>query len=156
MAKKSDAKPSSAAKKERSTEEIQADIDQTRARLVDNIDKLKAETSPQALMAKAKAKAHDVFFNPETGVVRTERVVAVAIGVVGIIIVRRGLKARARRRELQRLREVVWVPVPRSAVSPEVAKVARNAKELSAGPAVIVTSDDLAKGRVPLAIEAAA
>ena len=140
-------------RKARSTGEIQADIEETRARLVDNLDRLKAETAPPVLVAKAKAKVHDAVFDPQTGLIRKERVVAVAVGVLGIVILRRGLKVRARRRELARLREVVWVPVPRSAVTPEVAKVARQASELG-GPAVVVSEDVLQSGNVPLALQA--
>ena len=139
-------------KKARSTQEIQADIEETRARLVDSIDRLKAETTPPVLLAKAKSKVHDAIFDPDTGLVRTERVIAIAVGVVGIVILRRGMKVRARRRELERLKEVVWVPVPRSAVTPEVAKVARQASELG-GPAVVVTQAALNAGDVPLALE---
>lgn len=149
----------------RSTTQIQSEMNDARVSLVDNIAKLKAETTPEALRARAmaearvlvdqaKAKAVEVFVDPETGVVRTERVAGVAVGVVGLIVVRRGLKARVKRRELERLRSVVWVPVPRAAVSPEVAKVARVAAELAPGPAVpVITAEALELGQVPLALE---
>ena len=149
----------------RSTAEIQSEMDETRARLSENLTKLKAETSPEALKANAKAevqillgklkvKAIEVFVDPETAEVRRERVVGVAAGVVGLIVIRRGLKARARRRQLDYLRSVVWVPVPRAAVSPEVAKVARVASELAPGPAIpVITAEALESGQVPLALE---
>jgi len=110
--------------------EIQSDIEQTRARLVGNLEQLKAEASPKALSGKAQAKAKSVFLN-EDGSVKTERVAAVAGVVVGLLLVRRGVKARSRRKEIARLSQVVWVPVPRSAVNPEVAALARNARELA-------------------------
>jgi hypothetical protein len=145
----SDSKPS------RSPKQIQSEMEETRARLVQNIEKLKAETTPKALFARVKAQAKAVFVNPETGTVRQERVAGVAVGVVGVILVRRGLKARAKRRQLEYLKTVVWVPVPKVAVTPEIAKVARVAAELAPGPAVpVVSSESLAAGQVPLALEA--
>jgi ElaB/YqjD/DUF883 family membrane-anchored ribosome-binding protein len=124
--------------------EIQSDIEETRARLMGNIEQLKAEASPKALGGKAQAKVKAVFVN-EDGSVKTERVAAVAGVVVGLLLLRRGAKARSRRKELQRLSQVVWVPVPRSAVNPEIAGLARNARELaplaeSYSPALALTS----------------
>lgn len=125
----------------RSVEEIQSDLDKTRSRLAGNIEQLKAETKPQALGqraqnkvkeigATAQAKVQQVMLK-EDGSVRTERVVAIGGGVVALLLIRRGFKARAHRKELERLAQVVWVPVPRSAVNPEYALMARNARELS-------------------------
>jgi Protein of unknown function (DUF3618) len=128
----SDSKP-----KPRSTADIQADIDETRERLVQNLNQLKAETAPKALLEKARNAARGVFLDPTTGAVRVERVAAVAGGVVAIIIVRRGIKSRGRRRELERLSQVVWVPVPKSTMSEEFAGVARSAAELA--PAAITS-----------------
>lgn len=122
--------------KTRTPEEIQAEIEETRARLVENLDQLKAETTPSALFDKAKIAVTGVFVDHSTGQVRTERVVAVAGGVVALLLVRRGLKARAHRKEIARLKEVVWVPVPRSSVNPEYAGMARTAKELGPVPAL--------------------
>ena len=149
----------------RSTAEIQSEMDETRTRLTENITKLKAETTPEALKAnvkaeaqaladKLKAKAIEVFVDPDTGEVRRERVAGVAAGVVGLIVIRQGFKAMARRRELDYLRSVVWVPVPRAAVSPEVARSARVASELAPGLAFPeVTSETLELGQVSLALE---
>lgn len=149
----------------RSTSEIQSEMNETRERLVENLTKLKAEANPAALMANAKAevqvvavkvqaKATAVFVDTETGELRRERVAGVAAGVVGLIVLRRGLKVRARRRELEYLRSIVWVPVPRSAVSPEVAKVARIAAELAPGTAIpVITAEALEAGQVPIALE---
>lgn len=114
----------------RSMAEIEQDMAETRERLIGNIEQLKAETSPKALQAKAVAKVKQTFLY-EDGSVRTERVVAVAGAVVSLYLVRRGFKARARRRELRALAEVVWVPVPRQAVNAQIAPLARNAKELA-------------------------
>jgi hypothetical protein len=115
----------------RSTAEIQSEIEETRQRLADNLSQLKAETTPKALFDKAKDSVTGVFVDHGTGEIRVERVAAVVAGVVGLIIIRKGFKARARKRELRRLAEVVWVPVPKSSVSSEFAPVARTAAELA-------------------------
>jgi Flp pilus assembly protein TadB len=117
----------------RSIEDVQAEIEETRRRLAENLAQLKQEAAPKAIIARAKEGLASVFVNPETGSVRTERVVAVASVTVGLILVRKGMKSRAHKRELRRLGEVVWVPVPRSSVRPDLIPVARNAAEL--GPA---------------------
>ena len=118
----------------RSTDEIQRDITDTRDRLVGTLDTLKEETRPQALAGRVQNSVKGVFMT-EDGDVRVERVAAVVGVVVGLVLLRRGMKARARKRELRRLAEVVWVPVPRTAVSKEMASNARNAAELA--PAAI-------------------
>ncbi len=110
--------------------EIQQDIASTRGRLVDNLDQLKAETSPKALGDKAATKAKAVVLNDD-GSVRMERVVAIGAVVVGLLVIRKGFRTRARKKELRALAEVVWVPVPRRAVNPEIASLTRNAKELA-------------------------
>lgn len=155
----------SPSKSNRSTEDIQSEMDDTRVRLAENITKLKAETSPEALKANAKAealalvgklkaKAMEVFVDSETGEVRRERVAGVAVGVVSLIVVRRSLKARAKRRHLEYLQAIVWVPVPRSAVSPEIARVARDASELAPGPAFPMVADQaLESGQVQVALD---
>lgn len=146
-------KPDQKEQKPRSKAQIQSDMAETRERLVTNINRLKAETAPPVIKAKVKAKLTGVFIDLDTGELRKERVAAVAVTFIGLVAVRRGLKARGRRRELERLREVVWVPVPRAAVSPEIAKVARDAAELAPGPAMpAITKASLASGDVPLAI----
>ena len=118
---------------QRSVEDVQAEIDEARQRLTENLAQLKQETTPKARVAKAKAGAAAVFIDPDTGSLRRERVVAVASVVVGLVLVRRGVKARRHKRELRRLGEVVWVPVPRASIKPELIPLSRNAAEL--GPA---------------------
>lgn len=118
-------------KKSRTPEEIQADIEETRDRLARNIEQLKAETKPAALADKAKQTVTGVFVDHDSGAVRVERVAAVVAVVVGLIVIRRGLKARAHRKEIERLREVVWVPVPRHGLKAEYTSIAREAKELT-------------------------
>lgn len=125
------AEPESEKKQSRTPEEIQADIAETRDRLADNIAQLKAETKPAAIADKAKATVTGVFVDHSTGAVRVERVAAVVGVVVGLIVIRRGLKSRAHRKEIERLREVVWVPVPRHGLKPEYTSIAREAKELT-------------------------
>lgn len=129
MAEKSESKKGDSPR--RSTQEIQADIEETRRRLAQNIDLLKQEVSPQALADRAKRKVSQTFVDPQSGALRTERVVAAAVVLVGILVVRRGFKVRARNRHLRQLSAVVWVPVPKTAVSQEFAPVARTAAELS-------------------------
>ena len=110
--------------------EIQQDIATTRDRLVNNLEQLKAETSPKALGEKASTAAKSVVMNDD-GSVRVERVAMIAGAVVGLLLIRKGFKARAKRKQLAELAKVVWVPVPREAVNPELAARARNAKELA-------------------------
>ncbi len=125
---------------ERSIEDVQAEIDETRQRLTENLSQLKEETTPQALKAKARAAITGLFVDSQTGEVRRERVIAVASVAVGLILVRRGLKSRARKRELRRLAEVVWVPVPRTSVNPELVPVARSAAEINPEPLPALTA----------------
>jgi hypothetical protein len=127
---KAKAKDDEEKKPPRPVGEIQQDMESTRARLVDNIEQLKAEANPKALGEKASTKAKSVVVNPD-GSVRVERVAMIAGVVLGLIIVRRGFRARAKRKQLEALAQVVWVPVPRSAVNSELAQRARNAKELA-------------------------
>ena len=54
--------------------------------------------------------------------------------VFAILVLRRGFKARGHRKELERLSQVVWVPVPRTSVNPEYAGMARTARELAPAP----------------------
>lgn len=115
----------------RSPEEIQADIHATRARLVDTIEDLKAETRPKVLLGRAQQSAKDFFVDPATGEVHAPRVAAVVGGVVVAAMLMKGMRSHRRRRELKRLAQVVWVPVPRQAVSGQFARSARNAKELA-------------------------
>jgi Protein of unknown function (DUF3618) len=115
---------------QRSIEDVQAEIDETRARLVDNLEALKAEANPKVLGDKAKTAVMSTFINPDTGELRRERVIAVASVAVGLLLLRRGMKARGRKRELRRLGEVVWVPVPRASVKSELIPVSRTAAEL--------------------------
>jgi hypothetical protein len=118
------------APKGRRPDEIQADIHATRARLVENIETLKSRTKPKAVATNAAAKVKGAFVLPD-GELRRERVAAAAGGVVVLLLLRRGLNVRRERKMLRQLAEVVWVPVPRRAVSPELAPLARNAGELA-------------------------
>ncbi len=124
--------------------EIQGDLETTRARLAGNLQQLKVETSPKVLGERAQTKAKSVVMN-EDGSVRVDRVAAIAGVVVGLLLLRKGVKARSRRKQLEALAQVVWVPVPRSSVNPELAAFARNAKELAPlteqyAPALAITS----------------
>lgn len=127
----------SQSKQTRSAEEIQADMEETRQRLADNLAQLKSETTPQALAQRAGNAAKGLVFDHETGEWRRERIIAIGGVVVGLLLVRRGLKRRAHRKHLQRLSEVVWVPVPRASVNPEYAYLARSATEVSPEPLAV-------------------
>ena len=124
----------------RSTDDIMADIDDTRDRLVANLTQLREETQPKALAQRAKAAVIGVFVDQKTGELRTERVAIVAGSVVGLVVLRKGIRARAQKRQIKRLSEVVWVPVPKSSVSPEMAPLARSAIELGPSPAMMLPS----------------
>lgn len=129
----------SQSKRARSAEDIQAEIEATRQRLADNLAQLKTETTPQALAQRAGHAAKGLVFDHETGEWRRERIIAIGGVVVGLLLVRKGLRRRAHRRELERLREVVWVPVPRASVNPEYAAMARTATEVAPEPLVVTS-----------------
>jgi len=116
--------------KPRPVGEIRRDLEDTRQRLASNLQQLKAETAPKALGNKAGTKARALFVNVD-GSVKVERVAAVAGAAVGLLLLSKGIKSHKRKKELQALAQVVWVPVPRRAVSAELIGVSRNAKELA-------------------------
>jgi hypothetical protein len=132
-----------AAAKTRNPDEIQADIEAARTRLIGNLDQLKARTNPKNVASDASRKVKGVFVDA-SGELRRERIAAAAGGVLMLLLARRGFAARKERKQLEQLAQVVWVPVPRRSVNPEYADLARNAKELA----------PLAADYAPLAITA--
>ncbi len=66
---------------------LESDIEQTRARLAGTIDELVYRTSPKTIVSRqlAATKAH--FVDPDTGAPRTDNILKVAGGVVGVIVV---------------------------------------------------------------------
>ena len=120
----------------RSVDDIQADLEVTRQRLAANLAQLKEEFRPEALKAKAKAAVVSVAVDPDTGQVRVERVAIAAGAVLGVLVIAKGLRSRAHKRHLRRLGEVVWVPVPRASVRPELIPISRDAAELAPPPAI--------------------
>jgi hypothetical protein len=78
---------------QRSPEEIEAEISQTRARLARSVDDLAAETNPAALAAKLVDRVKG-FYVDQSGAVRTDRAAKTAAVVIGFLvfrgIVRRG------------------------------------------------------------------
>ena len=118
----------------RSMDDILTYLVATRQRLAESIAQLKQEARPDVLKAKARTAVLSVVIDPETGLVRTERIAAVVGVTVGLILLRKGIKARSRKRQLRRLGEVVWVPVPRAAVKPELMSISREAIELAPAP----------------------
>jgi hypothetical protein len=83
----------SPAPEQRSPEEIEAEIAETRARLARSVDDLAAETNPAALAAKLVDRIKG-FYVDQNGAVRTDRAAKTAAAVIGFLvfrgIVRRG------------------------------------------------------------------
>ena len=96
----------------RSAEQIEADMEATRQRLAGTIDSIKDKVSPQNLMTDTVDKVKGVFVKPEGGL-RVERIAAITVGVVGFVLITRGLRSRRREKALASLPALVWVPMPR-------------------------------------------
>ncbi len=79
----------------RSIPEIQADIAETRDRLARTLADLKVEANPKHIAAK-KTEQLKGFFLDEYGGVRPDRVLMVAGGVVGLLVLRRIVRRRHR------------------------------------------------------------
>jgi hypothetical protein len=82
--------------KARTAEQIEADIAATRARLASTVDELVDRASPKNLAMRQVEQAKSQVFD-EQGQLRTEKIVAVAgavVGVVGMLLVIRRLVGR--------------------------------------------------------------
>lgn len=77
----------------RSAAELQAEIEASRASLVETIAELKAQTTPEALARRGLAAVRGVFTD-EYGGIRPERVAVAAAAVVGVVVLRRWRRSR--------------------------------------------------------------
>lgn len=80
-----------AAPPERSLDEIESDLDATRARLADRLDELQAYVSPKNVAQRQLDKVRGVFVD-EYGGVRPDRVLmaaGVVVAIVGLGVLRR-------------------------------------------------------------------
>lgn len=79
----------------RTAAQIEADLDVTRARLVENVDQLKEYVKPANVVARQVERVKAVFVD-EHGGVRVERVAGAAALLVGVVVVRSLLRRRGR------------------------------------------------------------
>ena len=82
--------------KARTAEQIEADIAATRARLASTVDELVDRAKPKNLALRQVEQAKSQVFD-EQGQLRTQKIVAVAgavVGVVGVLLVIRRLVGR--------------------------------------------------------------
>ena len=82
--------------KARTAEQIEADIAATRERLASTVDELVDRASPKAVLERQVEQAKSQVFD-EQGQLRTQKIVAVAgavVGVVGVLLVIRRLVGR--------------------------------------------------------------
>ena len=96
----------------RSADQIAADMEATRERLAGTIDTIKDKVSPQNLMKDSVEKVKGVFVKPEGGI-RVERIAAITVAVVSVMLIARGRRSRKREKALAALPDLVWVPMPR-------------------------------------------
>jgi hypothetical protein len=71
---------------DRNLNAIESDIEVTRARLASTIDQLVYRTSPKTI-AKREVNQVKGFFVDANGAPRTDNIVKVAAGVVGVVVV---------------------------------------------------------------------
>ncbi|GAA3149502.1 hypothetical protein JOF29_006786 [Kribbella aluminosa] len=82
--------------KARTAEQIEADIAATRDRLASTVDELVDRANPKAVLERQVEQAKSQVFD-EDGQLRTQKIVAVAgavVGVVGVLLVIRRLVGR--------------------------------------------------------------
>ncbi|TDD51073.1 DUF3618 domain-containing protein [Kribbella antibiotica] len=82
--------------KARTAEQIEADIAATRARLASTVDELVDRAHPKNVAKRQVEQAKSQVFD-ETGQLRTQKIVAVAgavVGLVGVLLVIRRLVGR--------------------------------------------------------------
>ena len=108
----------------RTADQIEADIAAARTRLAGTLDDLQDRVRPESIARRGLAKAKGVYVSPERGV-RIDRVAATAVAVVGVLLLRRGLRAYSNRRALSNMPDVLWLPVPSAQVSGSMRAAAR-------------------------------
>lgn len=118
--------PKPAKPKARSAADIEAEIEATRSRLVDTIDTLQEQVKPQNIAKRGINKVKG-FYIKEDGGVRVERVAATGAAVVGLVLLRRGLRAMSNRRAVESMPDVMWVPVPKGSIPAPLHEIARRA-----------------------------
>ena len=80
----------------RSPEQLQAEVEVARADLVASLGQLREQTTPTALVDRAKSKV-SAFFLDEYGGVRPERVAIAAGAVVAVVVMGRWRRRRRSR-----------------------------------------------------------
>ena len=98
----------------RSADEIEQNLAATRERLAGALDALQNKVRPENLMKDGLAKVKGIYVKPDGGV-RIERVAATAAAVVGVVVLKQGLRSWSRKRAAANP-EVVYVPVLKSAL----------------------------------------
>jgi hypothetical protein len=73
---------------QRSPEDIERDIVETRARLVRNVDELAQEANPVALVGRVQQAVRDFYVDPLTGEPNVGRIAKTAAAVAGFLIFR--------------------------------------------------------------------
>ncbi len=66
---------------------IEREIEEARERLATTIDQLLYRSHPKTIASRETAKAKAYFVNPETGEPRTDNIIKVVGGVVGVVVV---------------------------------------------------------------------
>ena len=66
---------------------IEREIEETRERLATTIDQLLYRSNPKTIASRETAKAKAYFVNVETGEPRTDNIIKVVGGVVGVVVV---------------------------------------------------------------------
>ena len=65
---------------------LEREIEETRMRLAETIDKLAYRASPKTIVGREVATIKSHFVEPETGAPRTDNILKVAAGVVGVVV----------------------------------------------------------------------
>ena len=65
---------------------LEREIEETRVRLAETIDQLAYRASPKTIVGREVATIKSHFVEPETGAPRTDNILKVAAGVVGVVV----------------------------------------------------------------------
>jgi hypothetical protein len=65
---------------------LEREIEETRMRLAETIDQLAYRASPKTIVGREVATIKSHFVEPETGAPRTDNILKVAAGVVGVVV----------------------------------------------------------------------
>lgn len=72
--------------KRRDASSLETEIEQTRERLAGTIDELIQRTSPKTFVTREMSSMRHHFVDPATGGPRTDNILKVAGGVIGVLI----------------------------------------------------------------------